>query len=162
MSVATLVEDYEELVPGLRVGGQLWQSGWPDDPGWFQAHGVGQAVNVVPSHQALAVYGGPPPYPAGLIVHHWPIDDTPADSYPTDDWLRCVSGQIIDCRKRGSVLVHCSAGNNRSTIAVCAALMRRRWPLRLTAAAALVRASRDVHPAPLWLTTLTLWVPGHP
>ena len=139
-----------EIIPGL------WQSGWPNDPAWFAAHGVRQVVNLVPDAQGLGYWGSAVPrYPDGTDVHRWHFLDIPG-SVPPPGWIDEVSACVVDCLGRGPVLVHCSAGNNRSTVAVASALCRLNGWSGAEALAA-VRAKRDVRPAPEWVAALAAW-----
>lgn len=132
-----------EIVPGL------WQSGWPD-MGWVRTSGIRRVLNVVPDEQKPC-----PTYPASVSVHRVPYLDTPG-STPPPWWLDRVSAVIAEHAPRGGLLVHCLAGNNRSTIAICAGLMRMRG-CSASKALSVIRARRDVSPAPGWLAGLAAW-----
>ena len=132
-----------EIIPGL------WQSDWPD-LSWMPAHGIRAVLNVVPDEQRRC-----PAYPDGVVVHRLPFLDVPG-SAPPRAWMDAAADIVADEGAKGGLLVHCLVGNNRSTIAVCAGLVRMR---KCTPAAALatVSAVRAVAPAPEWVAAFCEW-----
>ncbi|MHB1870870.1 MAG: protein-tyrosine phosphatase family protein [Steroidobacteraceae bacterium] len=147
--MAAPISQPTEIEPGL------WQSMWPE-AGLCARLGIATAVNLVPADQPHGLRKGPgpdPDYGTGVTVLHFPFLDMPGTRPPLD-WLDQVSRAIVAAER--PVLVHCIWGNNRSTIAVGAALVRLHG-LTGTQALAAIKAKRAVNPDRNWSTGLEEW-----
>ena len=136
-----------EIIPGL------WQSDWPNDTAWMVEHRIRTVVTPVPDSQGIGTYlRALPPYPEGVRIFRFPFLDTPG-AVPPPGWLAAASAAVVEAMPRGPVLVHCAAGNNRSTGIVAASLMRLRGCTAAEAMAS-ITAVRQVAPAPETLAAL--------
>lgn len=138
-----------EIRPGL------WQSDYPDDMTWLPSHGIRTVINVINPEQARARWGVyPPTYPAGIAVALLPLLDSAGAPAPSLTWLRAAGECVARATLVGPVLVHCAAGGNRSTIAICMGLINLH-DIDWESALQIVKAQRPIaQPASWWLHDL--------
>lgn len=140
----------------IRPG--LWQSDWPTDTAWMRRAGIRTVINPVTDAQARAWFGSVlPPYPPGVTIYRFPFQDM-AGQLPPADWLDNVADAVATGWAQGPTLVHCAAGNNRSTIIVAAGLMRTEGIAALEALEVIAR-KRAVRPDPAMVAHLMAWQP---